>query len=44
MTSRNLTSNFVEFRTRAVRDRSFHADDQVRNTTVHGNTSPALSL
>ncbi len=29
MTSRNLTSNFLEFRNRAARDRTFHADDRV---------------
>lgn len=29
MTSRNLTSNFLEFRNRAARDRNFHADDRV---------------
>ncbi|CAF4061055.1 unnamed protein product, partial [Rotaria magnacalcarata] len=28
MTSRNLTSNFLEFRSRAVRDRNFHMDDR----------------
>jgi hypothetical protein len=29
MTSRNLTSNFLEFRSRAARDRHFHFDDKV---------------
>jgi len=29
MTSRNLTKDFVEFRNRAARDRSFHNDDKV---------------
>ncbi len=29
MTSRNLTKDFVEFRNRAARDRSFHTDDRV---------------
>lgn len=29
MTSRNLTSNFLEFRDRAARDRNFHSDDRV---------------
>ncbi|CAF3985426.1 unnamed protein product [Rotaria sp. Silwood2] len=28
MTSRNLTSNFLEFRNRAARDRNFHADEK----------------
>jgi len=30
MTSRDLTSSFKEFRNRAVRDRNFRADDDVR--------------
>ena len=30
MTSRNLTSNFFEFRYRAARDRQFHIDEKVR--------------
>lgn len=29
MTSRNLTSNFLEFRGRALRDRNFHLDEKV---------------
>ncbi|CAF0949393.1 unnamed protein product, partial [Rotaria sordida] len=28
MTSRNLTSNFLEFRNRAARDRNFHVDEK----------------
>ncbi|CAF1504566.1 unnamed protein product [Adineta ricciae] len=31
MTSRNLTSNFLEFRNRAVRDRNFHLDDKAND-------------
>jgi hypothetical protein len=29
MTSRNLTNEFLNFRNRAARDRSFHLDDKV---------------